>query len=278
MAIKQKIYKTTFKLRRGQSTEWSSINPLLADGEPGFELDTFKLKIGNGSDKWNALPYVASPNGSIVTDESVIFVVSSDLPENGLENKLYVVTDTKEIKIWVAGEYFLLNPESSVDLSNYVTNEQLNEKLNNYVTADTYNNFVEAVDIKYGTLEDNYNTLNETLNNVKNDLQENYVTNETYQILEGNVNNIINDVETINNSITEVNNTISSLPDTYATKEVETKLQHVETRLQGVEETYVKNDDITNIVKNEITEQMGSIDYGEIDENTEVDGNGEVVL
>lgn len=271
MAIKQKVYKTTFKLRRGQSTEWSNVNPLLADGEPGFELDTFKLKIGNGSDKWNDLPYVASPNGEVVVDESVIFTVSSELPENGTENKLYIVTDTKEIKIWIANEYFLLNPESSVDLSNYVTNEQLGEKLDNYVTEDIYNNFVEAVDIKYGTLEDNYNILNETLNNVKNDLQENYVTNETYQTLEGNVNNLISDVETINNNITEVNNTLSSLPDTYAAKEVET-------RLQAVEETYVKSDDITNIVKNEITEQMGSIDYGEIDENTEVDENGEVVL
>lgn len=238
MAIKQKVYKTTFKLRRGQSTEWSNVNPLLADGEPGFELDTFKLKIGNGSDKWNDLPYVASPNGEVVVDESVIFTVSSELPENGTENKLYIVTDTKEIKIWIANEYFLLNPESSVDLSNYVTNEQLDKKLNAYVTNATYNNFVEAVDIKYGTLEENYNILN-----------------ETYQTLEGNVNNLTDDVETINSDITEINDTINSLPN-----------------------TYVKSDDITNIVKNEITEQMGSIDYGEIDENTEVDEGGEVVL
>jgi hypothetical protein len=49
----------TFKFRRGSSTEWIDTNPLLADGEPGFELNTGKVKIGNGADRWNDLPYLA---------------------------------------------------------------------------------------------------------------------------------------------------------------------------------------------------------------------------
>lgn len=50
--------KTTFKLRRGTSAEWASKNPVLAQGEPGFEIDTLKLKIGNGQSAYNDLEYI----------------------------------------------------------------------------------------------------------------------------------------------------------------------------------------------------------------------------
>lgn len=52
--------KTTFQLRRGNAEVWAKNNPVLAAGEPGFELDTGKLKIGNGNDTYNDLSYVDS--------------------------------------------------------------------------------------------------------------------------------------------------------------------------------------------------------------------------
>lgn len=45
------------KLRRGTAAQWTSANPVLAQGEAGFETDTYKLKIGNGTSTWNALTY-----------------------------------------------------------------------------------------------------------------------------------------------------------------------------------------------------------------------------
>lgn len=45
------------KLRRGTAAQWTSANPVLAQGEVGFETDTNKLKIGNGSSTWSALNY-----------------------------------------------------------------------------------------------------------------------------------------------------------------------------------------------------------------------------
>lgn len=52
--------KTTFQLRRGNAEVWAKNNPVLAAGEPGFELDTGKLKIGNGNNTYNDLPYIDS--------------------------------------------------------------------------------------------------------------------------------------------------------------------------------------------------------------------------
>ena len=53
-----KVIKTTFKVRRGLADTWKQQNPVLAYGEPGFEKDTYKLKIGDGTTEWNLLPYV----------------------------------------------------------------------------------------------------------------------------------------------------------------------------------------------------------------------------
>lgn len=45
------------KQRRGTAANWTSANPILAAGEIGFETDTGKFKIGNGSSTWTALTY-----------------------------------------------------------------------------------------------------------------------------------------------------------------------------------------------------------------------------
>ena len=52
------IIKTTFQVKRGTAARWEELNLILNPGEPGFEMDTFKLKIGNGSTPWKELPYV----------------------------------------------------------------------------------------------------------------------------------------------------------------------------------------------------------------------------
>jgi hypothetical protein len=45
------------KLRRDTSANWTTVNPILATGEPGLETDTLKLKYGDGLTRWNALSY-----------------------------------------------------------------------------------------------------------------------------------------------------------------------------------------------------------------------------
>lgn len=46
-----------FKLRRGTTAQWLAADPVLLPGEPGIELDTGKMKIGNGTHNWTELPY-----------------------------------------------------------------------------------------------------------------------------------------------------------------------------------------------------------------------------
>jgi hypothetical protein len=51
---------TQIQVRRGTASQWTSTNPTLAAGEWGFESDTGKVKIGNGSTAWNSLAYTGA--------------------------------------------------------------------------------------------------------------------------------------------------------------------------------------------------------------------------
>jgi hypothetical protein len=68
---------TQIQLRRGTAAEWTTADPILAEGEMGIELDTRNFKIGNGVDNWTDLTYGFSslPGGG---DEGQILAKDSD--------------------------------------------------------------------------------------------------------------------------------------------------------------------------------------------------------
>lgn len=74
------------QLRRDSSARWAEVNPILLEGEIGFETDTRLRKIGDGVHAWNDLEYLAAE--SIVQElgysENVVIsqkVVSEKLTE-----------------------------------------------------------------------------------------------------------------------------------------------------------------------------------------------------
>jgi len=50
--------------RKDTAANWTAANPVLLSGEIGYETDTKKFKIGNGSTAWNSLAYLPIPDGS----------------------------------------------------------------------------------------------------------------------------------------------------------------------------------------------------------------------
>jgi hypothetical protein len=57
--------------RRGTASEWTAANTVLATGEVGFETDTGRFKIGDGSTAWNSRAY-ASPAPNAVADHAAL--------------------------------------------------------------------------------------------------------------------------------------------------------------------------------------------------------------
>lgn len=66
-----------FMFRRDPAAEWTVHNPVLRLGEPGYETDTRKFKIGDGFSVWSSLPYFQDQEDTAVQittaiDEAVL--------------------------------------------------------------------------------------------------------------------------------------------------------------------------------------------------------------
>lgn len=86
------------QLRRGSSTEWTSANPILAEGEVGLELDTGKIKYGDGVTNWNSLPYgnvgsVVSVNGATGT----VVLDADDIDDTGTTHKFVTSSELSKL-------------------------------------------------------------------------------------------------------------------------------------------------------------------------------------
>jgi hypothetical protein len=117
------------QFRRGTAAEWSSVNPILAEGEMGIELNTDLFKIGNGVDPWNDLPYgglrgyagsagVAGSVGNIAV-ENVLYVSKSGNDQNNGSSlnlsKLTIRSALREARLGTtifvkSGDYTEFNP------------------------------------------------------------------------------------------------------------------------------------------------------------------------
>lgn len=71
------------QFKRADSVRWSQQNPILKNGEPGFEEDTGRFKIGNGITEWNQLGYIGDTYvdpGSGVTHQELLDHINAEEP------------------------------------------------------------------------------------------------------------------------------------------------------------------------------------------------------
>lgn len=62
----------TFQVRRDDSVDWATKNPILKDGEPGLETDTGRLRIGDGISEFAELDYfIPSDELRMMIDEAM---------------------------------------------------------------------------------------------------------------------------------------------------------------------------------------------------------------
>lgn len=114
----------------GQATaaEWIQVNPVLQLGWLGYESDTAKLKIGDGTSDWNTLPYWHDiiPYGSCYGNEiawaQAAAVQNTWYPISDADmtdgNLIQVTHDgSGKLTVATAGKY-LVNWATSIDISN----------------------------------------------------------------------------------------------------------------------------------------------------------------
>ena len=122
------------RLRRGTSTDWQNANPVLDLGEPGFEIDTGKLKIGDGSTPWNSLPYTA---GEIQYLKQLDDVDDNLSPTNG---QVLQYNGTE----WTAGDVSTADEKVKADVSD-PSEGYLSDKVDgDSISVDTVNHYLKV--------------------------------------------------------------------------------------------------------------------------------------
>ncbi len=120
---------TRIQLRHDTATNWTTANPILAEGEAGFETDTNKFKIGDGVTNWNNLAYQSGSGGG-----------GGDL------SNYYTKAETDSLLKEKANDFVVENPltlktptTSSISFNTY----DKGEVNYNYETGEYYYGFAE---------------------------------------------------------------------------------------------------------------------------------------
>ena len=76
---------TRIQIRRGTAAAWTAANPTLTAGEYGYETDTGKVKLGNGSTAWTSLAYLVAVT-SVAGRTGTVTLTSSDVGLGNVDN------------------------------------------------------------------------------------------------------------------------------------------------------------------------------------------------
>lgn len=110
--------KSKFYFKRGNAETWAKKNILLGPGEPGFELDTGKLKVGDGVHAWNDLPYLAENEikneiNKYFSDVAYFIGQKESLPDNSAAKKGTMCLVGEDFYIYDGEKWRLLQGKSS---------------------------------------------------------------------------------------------------------------------------------------------------------------------
>lgn len=109
------------EIKRKTSAAWAFTNPILSDGEPGYELDLRGLKIGNGVTPWVGLPYFSVSTGTVTSvaatiTGSAVSITGSPVTTSGT----LALTWTGAITDFVLGDGSIASISSILGASGFV--------------------------------------------------------------------------------------------------------------------------------------------------------------
>lgn len=127
------------QVRRDYAASWTVVNPILDDGEPGYEIDTRKIKLGDGVSRWNELSYnfehmlslgdvedaVGFSFGTLAARSSIAALDISDSSANG--RSLITAVNYAAMKVllaYVKGDVGLALVDNTADTSKPVSTLQ----------------------------------------------------------------------------------------------------------------------------------------------------------
>lgn len=122
-----------FRFLRADAARWVFVNPVLAAGEPGFERDTNRLKIGDGVQRWNELDYLVDQDQVDVMVQAALITALAGLQVlTPLQAELMIDTAIAELTF--------VTPEqlsTSLGQLNFVTSSQMSQSISTAIGSLT---------------------------------------------------------------------------------------------------------------------------------------------
>ena len=97
--------RVTLQIRHDEAADWTTRNPVLAQGEYGLETDTFLIKVGDGVTAWRNLRYLnkldstyfkAMNDGSLTFSDSFAQTITNIIANAGGSTKIVISDDPTE--------------------------------------------------------------------------------------------------------------------------------------------------------------------------------------
>lgn len=89
------------QFRRGSELNWSNANPVLAQGEIGYNTENNRFKIGDGLRSWDNLPYVSSGGtGSVTTVTAGTGLIGGTISTSGtlaIDKSIVMTLGTRQL-------------------------------------------------------------------------------------------------------------------------------------------------------------------------------------
>lgn len=193
------------QIRRDSEANWASINPILAQGEFGYVLDSqeFKIKKGDGVTAWNSLPFIEFGDKALWGNIGGDITNQPDLM-NYLQNLQDDIDDEASARAsadqTLTNQYNSLNTAVSgiqaVIPNDATAQNQLADKsfVNSSIASSTANfigtfNSVAEMEAYSGPLTNNDYAFVETTDTAGNTLYDRYKWNGTEWLFEYELNN-----------------------------------------------------------------------------------------
>ena len=187
---------TRMQQRRGTAAQWTAANPVLGAGEIGFETDTNKFKIGNGSTAWTSLSYFI--DGSSLIDGAPDLL-------NTLNELAAALGDDPAFFTTVANN--LANSVSVLSNSQTATSNALSLVQGN----------VTAISNSISSIQNNISTQSDTIQGLTNSLSSHSSANTNVHGISNTANlAYMTDISAVSNSISTNFNTVSNVISTHS--------------------------------------------------------------
>ena len=105
---------TIIKVRRGTMAQWSAANPVLADGEPGWDSTVGRFKLGDGTTAWATLPYSDDNRTPLSVKDFGAVGDGTTSDQTAINNAITAAIAQGRSLYWPAGNY--LSTDTIVNL------------------------------------------------------------------------------------------------------------------------------------------------------------------